>query len=139
MDKTKHIQCVIRWYAISALIFAGLVIALVVMLPLQSRLFDMQKQQLVFSRDMGVLVVNSYFQRVNEIVQQISARINNQHVMTEYTEGKITKTTQSQRHAVLEKIFQNSLLLHSDLMSISQFSSDGKLSLIVGKNIILDD
>ncbi|EKD91989.1 MAG: diguanylate cyclase with PAS/PAC sensor, partial [uncultured bacterium] len=88
------------------------------------------------SRDMGVLVVNSYFQRVNEIVQQISARINNQHVMTEYTEGKITKTTQSQRHAVLEKIFQNSLLLHSDLMSISQFSSDGKLSLIVGKNII---
>src|SRR3990167_3691804 len=117
-DKTKKLQRAVRWYAVSALILTGFVIALVVMLPLQSRLFDMQKQHLVFSRDVGVLVVDSCFQRLKEIAKQISTRINGRHLMTEYSEGKIT---QPQLHNALQKVFENSLSVHSDLMSISRF------------------
>ncbi|HLB56465.1 MAG TPA: GGDEF domain-containing protein [Coxiellaceae bacterium] len=62
-ENAKSVQRTIRWYAISAVLLTGFVIALVVMLPLQARLFDMQKQHVQFSRDASVLVIHSYFQR----------------------------------------------------------------------------
>lgn len=62
-EKAKQVQRTIRWYAISAMLLTGFVIALVVMLPLQARLFDMQKQHVQFSRDASVLVIHSYFQQ----------------------------------------------------------------------------
>lgn len=134
--QTKSVQRVIRWYAISAVVLTGFVIALVVMVPLQTRLFDMQKQHLIFSRDVGVLVVDSCFQGVREIAKQISLRIKGRRLLSEYDEGKITLSAVQE---ALKAPMKNNLDAHTDLLSIDRFDKKGDLLLSVGQKIIPPD
>lgn len=135
-NNAKRIQRAIRWYAVSALILTGFVITLVTLIPLQARLFDMQKQHLVYSRDVAVVVVDSCVQRLKEIAKQISIRINGRHVMTDYDDGKISN---SEARNSIRKILQNSLSAHPDLISISRFDKNNHLIATAGKSILSVD
>lgn len=131
-DKATKIQHSIRWYSISALLLTGFVIALVIILPLQSRLFDMQKKHLVYSRDVGALVVSSCFTRLKEIAKQISMQSDGRQLMSDYTEKKISITRLQKS---LDVVFKNAVLIHPDLTAITRFSNDQKRIVSAGDEI----
>ncbi len=132
-NKAQQLQRLIRWYSVSAVIITGFVISVVILLPLQARLFDMQKQHLKFSRDVSALVVDACFSRIKEIANQISTRLNGRHLMTEYDTGKLSA---DEINAQLKTVLQNSLDAHTDLKSITRFNKQGDILISVGQKIV---
>lgn len=135
-SKAKTLQKTIRWYAISTVILTGFVIALVVMLPLQARLFDMQKQHLVFSRDVRVLVLDACFDRLQEAAHQISSRMNGVKIMLDYDQHKIN---QSQVQNALTPVFQNSLDTHIGLVGITRLDKNHHTVAQIGLKIVSNE
>lgn len=132
-SKAKSLQKTIRWYAISTVILTGFVIALVVMLPLQARLFDMQKQHLVFSRDVRVLVLDASFDRLQEAAHQISSRMNGVKIMMQYEQHQLD-TFQVEK--ALTPIFQNSLDTHIGLAGIMRLDKNKNMVAEIGAKVI---
>src|SRR3989344_2966588 len=91
-DNAKRLQRAIRWYAVSALIIVGLIIAGIVILPLRARLFDFQKSHLAFSRDMAILVISETMHPLQNIANQLAARADVRDILREYNDGKIKKS-----------------------------------------------
>lgn len=90
-EKAKSVQRAICWYAISAVLLTGFVIVLVVMLPLQAHLFDMQKQHVQFSRDASVLVINAYLNQ-------------NENPLTAFDRGNVAITVRKIQQLINQKV-----------------------------------
>src|SRR3990167_815474 len=132
-EKAKRLQRAIRWYAVSALIIVGLIIAGIVILPLRARLFDFQKSHLAFSRDMAILVISETMHPLQNIANQLAARADVRDILREYNDGKIKK---SQAHAKLSELTSETLASNPDLIALMRFdrnrtliASRGKISL----------
>ncbi|PIZ03927.1 MAG: hypothetical protein COY58_06985 [Gammaproteobacteria bacterium CG_4_10_14_0_8_um_filter_38_16] len=115
----KRVEKAIRWYAVSGLLLAGLIIALVAIIPFQARLFDMQKQHLIYSRELAVMMVDAFFQQLQDTAKQISIRIDNQ-------------PGQQQADIALQKIAQDELSAHASLIAIARVDKNDKKIFFVG-------
>lgn len=135
-SNVSGLQNAIRWYSLSAVLGVGLVIALVVLLPLQTRLFDFQKSHLVFARDVAVMVINQTLRPMQEIAHKISSDVDAQTIMQHFNDGKIS---QPEATALLDKIIYKNLSDHPNVALISRLNHKGLALVTRTKTKVSDD